>query len=506
MAADDSPVGDERDEALTKAALIETVLALVPDPTVIVDDRGVIVAVNDHACALFDHARDSLVGQPIEVLVPERYRSGHRSHRSSFLAHPRMRPMGAGFELYGRRRDGTEFPVDISLAPIAGDGRRLAVAAVRDITERRRIEQDLRRLLAASEHHAHWQEAAAEIRLAALAGDPVEQVLDLVVTRTLELMGATGVALVRRSGEVVAASGPARHLIEDLAALPAEPSGDGGLRYRDPKELGGPWDELFAGGSVVVVPVRDAHHQVADALVCARTGGPGVVSPDDAAVLTSMAQHATMAVELGQARDDRERLLLADDRERIARDLHDHAVQGLFATGLSLQGILPLIDNPRVAERVNAAVDSLDATIKQIRTAIFTLSAPTEPRAGLRAEVVRLAAQAARGLDFDPTVLFDGPVDVSVPADVANHIVAVVREALSNVARHARASSASVELRVTPTRCEVVVSDDGIGFEPSGIGNGLANLRSRAAEAGGDLDVTGEPGRGTRLTWRVPLR
>jgi signal transduction histidine kinase len=243
------------------------------------------------------------------------------------------------------------------------------------------------------------------------------------------------------------------------------------------------------------------------ALVCdVPEGGAG---GDAVAVMAGLAGHVAVAIELESARSDRERLLLADERERIARDLHDHAVQALFATGLSLQSILPMVANDRVAGRVHEAIDSLDATIKQIRTAIFTLSAPSEPGSGLRASIVRLAAEASRGLGFDPSVTFDGGVDTSVPSEVAGQVEAVVRESLSNIGRHAQASSASIVIRVAGGRCTVEVADDGIGIDDraaAGVGSGLRNLRTRADRLGGGFALEGGPGEGTRLTWWVPIR
>jgi PAS domain S-box-containing protein len=607
--------------------LIDMVLALVPDAAVVVDEQAVIVAVNQRVGELFGYPGDELVGLPVETLVPERFRHRHRSHRSTFLTDPRVRPMGVGLDLCGRRRDGSEFPVDISLAPIETADRRLAVAAVRDtserqaieaahaqlaaivrssldailtiavdgritswnaaaeqtfgysageitgghisrlipadaspafeeqleraqqgepsppvdaewttqsgdvlsvavsvspltdstgavrgfsvlardITERKQAEAELRRVLAVSERHARWQEAAAEIRLAVLNGRSLPEVLALIALRTGELMGSSGAALLRASGEVVAASGSTSGMRGASLEPPAHDAA-GEMQRLVRRDMPAPWNEVFDGPAVVVLPIGNARQQVEAVLLCDTPAGvEEELTTDEVAILAAMAQQAAMAVELERARADQERLLLADERGRIARDLHDHAVQALFATGLSLQGVVPMVDNPRVAGRVQDAIESLDETIKQIRTAIFTLSAPAAAKFGLRAEVVRLTAEAGRSLGFEPAVVFDGPVDVGVPPEVAAQIVAVVREALSNVARHARASSVSVEVRATPSDCEVRVVDDGVGFEPNGVGNGLANMGSRANDLGGELDVTSAPGHGTKLIWCIPL-
>jgi signal transduction histidine kinase len=156
---------------------------------------------------------------------------------------------------------------------------------------------------------------------------------------------------------------------------------------------------------------------------------------------------------------------------------------------------------------MNEAVESIDATIRQIRTAIFTLSAPSSAVGStLRADIVRVGAEAARGLGFEPAVSFDGPVDAGVRPEVAAEIIAVVREALANVARHAHARHVSVDLRVTADECHLQVADDGVGIADTGRGpgNGLANARARADRFGGTLSLSTGPHGGTALDWRVP--
>lgn len=604
-------------------SLVDTVLALVPDPTIVVGADGVIAAVSDQVHALFGYEPGELVGRPVEELVPERFRHQHRHDRAAFAAAPRRRSMGVSSDLVGRRRDGTEIPLDISLAPLAVEGRTLVVAAVRDITGRRaaeaaqaqlaaivrssldailattadgrilswnpaaeralgfsadevigthvsrlvppdascwfeeqldrarrnepvapvdtewltraggrvpvsvsvspmdiaggppgfsvllhditeakRVEAELRRLLQASERQARWQEASAEIRLAALAGDPLGRVLRLIADRTLGLMGASGVAIVRSPDELVATAGTASEPAVASLALGGLVDGDG-VRALPAGELPPALRRALHNPRVLVASVP-GDNPPGVALVCDVPSGPAGGDFDTERILASLAEHAALAIGLEGARGDRERLLLVHERERIARDLHDHVVQSLFATGLGLQSVLPLAGNEQVAERVDEAVDALDATIRQIRTTIFTLSAPPSGE-GLRASLMSVAAEAARGLGFEPSMSFDGPVDSVVASAIADQVVAVVREALANIARHARATRAGVEVQVSAAQCRVRVFDDGVGFEAPSSGNGLHNLRARAEELGGELEVASASGRGTRLEWSVPL-
>ena len=171
---------------------------------------------------------------------------------------------------------------------------------------------------------------------------------------------------------------------------------------------------------------------------------------------------------------------------------------------MGLQGIVHLVDNERAAERIATAVDDLDATIREIRTTIFQLEMPVSAASGLRTEIMHLVDDTTESLDFEPNVHFDGPVDSVISDEVKIELLAVVREALSNVARHSHASQADVDLRVGD-EVVLVVSDDGVGLKESGRRSGLANAQARAEKLGGSLRITSPSGGGTRLEWRVPM-
>jgi signal transduction histidine kinase len=248
-------------------------------------------------------------------------------------------------------------------------------------------------------------------------------------------------------------------------------------------------------------------------LAAARAQGREPFSSVVVEALGAFAAQGAVALELAEGRADAERLALLRDRERIARDLHDLAIQRLYATGLSLQRVARTAP-PEVAKQLATAVDEVDETITLVRTTIYRLQ-PVDPlagsggrRVGLRSRVITAVDAAATVLGFDPRLRFEGAVDTLVPPDVAEHVVAVLSEALSNVARHASASRVDVRLTVADDVC-LAVSDDGVGIAPDAQRSGLRNLARRADELGGSLGV-GPADRdatpaGTSLVWQVPL-
>jgi PAS domain S-box-containing protein len=218
-----------------------------------------------------------------------------------------------------------------------------------------------------------------------------------------------------------------------------------------------------------------------------------------AAVLHDITERLRAEAELAAARAQQEVLA---ERDRMARDLHDSVIQRLFAAGMALQGAGSLRGGAAVAARIDDVVGELDISIREIREAIFTLRSGPRQAATLHAQVLELASAAERTLGFVPAVTFDGMAG-AVPADAAAHLLAVVREALSNIARHAGASAAEISL-TAGTELVLLISDNGRGLGAPTRSSGLRNMRERAEVLGGTFTVTSEPGAGTRLEWRVP--
>jgi signal transduction histidine kinase len=230
----------------------------------------------------------------------------------------------------------------------------------------------------------------------------------------------------------------------------------------------------------------------------------------DEELVVALAAAAAVAIDNARLHERVGEMAMLEDRERIAQDLHDTVIQRLFATGLLLQGAARLAHRPEVAERIEQAVDDLDLTVKHIRTAIFGLEHTRAKGEGVRRRILAMTAEAAGSLGFEPRVLFDGPVDASVRDDLANDLLATLREALANVAKHAEASRVDVEL-LSGNDLVLRVIDDGVGPEAGGEpdadhGHGLVNLRRRAQRWDGSCTFeAGDPG-GSVLTWQVPLR
>ncbi|MEX0172076.1 GAF domain-containing protein [Streptomyces sp. LMG1-1-1.1] len=268
--------------------------------------------------------------------------------------------------------------------------------------------------------------------------------------------------------------------------------------------------ERWKGFGPAVAVTVGTKERLSGVLILARRHGRTPFEGTEIVALPGFAGQAALALELAERRRDAEQVSLLEDRDRIARDLHDLAIQRLFATGMTLQSARRFVEHPEAADRLTRAIDDLDATIKIIRSTIFALrehdTPGTAPR--LRSRIVKAVDQAAAALGFAPALRMEGLLDTDVPTEAAVEVVAVIGEALTNVARHARARHAEVAVAVEDGILAVTVSDDGIGVPPGGSRSGLRNLTERAERLGGDLSVGHRPdaaGGGTVLEWRVPL-
>jgi signal transduction histidine kinase len=256
------------------------------------------------------------------------------------------------------------------------------------------------------------------------------------------------------------------------------------------------------------VPIRVRGEVFGNLYLTEKRGGE-VFTDVDEELVVGLAGAAGIAIQNARLHARLQEATLLEERERIARDLHDKVIQRLFATGLTLQGAARLSVRPEVASRLEQAVLDLDDTVREIRTTIFQLETARRQRGrSLRQEVLELSEELARGLGVAPGIHFEGPVDTLAGDDLHEPVLAVLREALTNVARHAAASSVEVTVSASDELTLEVV-DDGQGLRegPSGPkgGRGLPNLRARAEERGGTCTIEPGPGGGTRLIWSVPL-
>jgi len=251
------------------------------------------------------------------------------------------------------------------------------------------------------------------------------------------------------------------------------------------------------------VPIRIRNEVFGNLYLTEKRGG-GPFTATDETLAVALASAAGVAIENARLHERVQELALLHDRERIARDLHDTVIQRLFATGLGLQALSRLVDDVGVADKVQAAVEDLDATIREIRDVIFELSSTDRGLSGFRVRVLALAAEMTPALGFEPRVRFVGPVDTIVGPDLAEHLLAALRELLSNVIRHARATGVEIRLRAG---MEVIltVEDDGAGLPARrSAGLGLDNLSERARTLHGSFTLESAAPHGVRGVWSVP--
>jgi signal transduction histidine kinase len=254
--------------------------------------------------------------------------------------------------------------------------------------------------------------------------------------------------------------------------------------------------------SFLGVPVRVRDAVFGNLYLCDKRSADEFTEEDERLAI-ALATAAGVAIENARLMERTEDVAVIEDRERIARDLHDKVIQRLFATGMTLQTMLPVTGRDDVSNRINDAVDELDVTIREIRSTIFALQAPVQR--GLRVSIFALIDGAREVLGFSPELHMDGPIDTLVSEHAAEHLLAVLQEALSNIAQHAGASHVNVTVAVGPD-VVVRVTDNGKGLPtPRENGRGLQNLEDRAATMGGDLAVSDRETGGTVVEWRVPV-
>ena len=448
--------------------LLMAIVAGAPDAILLTDASGLIRYANEHAGRLFGYAADALRGLSVDSLVPSDLVDRHREHRRTYSENPQLRPMGLGLELMARHHDGTSLPVEVSLSPLQVDGSTVFVAIVRDVSDRREADAALRRLQ----------------RLLDSSGEALF-LCDHSFSRFL-------------------------YVNEGAASLTGYPRGD--LTKLAPADLAAdpeerPWASLVSqdheapGAAAALGRLRRLDGTVVDVHI--------LFEPFDWGAELAWAAFTHDLTDQLRAEHERQRaeqaIALAEEQERIARDLHDTVIQSLFGIGLSLQAVAGMTADGRVGERVERAIGGIDDAIRSMRATIFALHGSSPLSGGLREATYQLAREISSSLGFIPTVSVHGPVDFRIPDDVSEQLVPALREALTNVARHANATAVEVDLSVGD---EVIltVADNGVGIaDHPGWGNGLDNLRHRAEALGGSFKVQAVKPGGTVLEWRAPL-
>jgi len=374
------------------------------------------------------------------------------------------------------------------------------------------------RLYAEARRQQQWLRATAEVTQRLLSGDQRGEVLDLVTSQALGISGADLVVLALPAGDrnqlVI------EHACGDGAAealglvLPAEGSASGIVMasgtplaiddFSGDARVAQVAREHIPLGPAVLVPLGPGG-DVRGVLTAGRHQGALPLPPAAVDMLITFAAQAGIGLELAEHRRDAQRLELFEDRDRIARDLHDLVIQRLFATGMSLQGTTAMMSDPEVMQRVEKAVDALDETIREIRSAIFSLqSRGVAEHPAVRGRILGVVEEMTDSLGYPPGLRMAGQLDTRVPAPVAEQLLAALREALANAARHAKASRVDITVEAG-TDLVLTVRDNGVGLGGPARRSGLANLAERAAELGGTMRATAAEGGGTELEWRVPL-
>jgi signal transduction histidine kinase len=363
-----------------------------------------------------------------------------------------------------------------------------------------------------------WLRASTELTRRLLSGDPPDEVLALVTQQALEMSGADLVALAlptRDRQQLViqhAAGAGAPDAIGLVLPVSASVSGEvltSGEAvvledFGHDERVARAAREHLPLGPAIILPLG-APGDVRGVFTVGRDTGAMPLAPEAVEMVQTFAAQAGIALELAEHREDAERLAIFQDRDRIARDLHDLVIQRLYATGMSLEGAMPLLTRPEAATRVSSAVDALDETIREIRSAIFSLQFRGDAKHhGLRARVLEVVDEMTAALGFAPSLRLVGPLDEGVPADAGEQMLSALREALSNAARHAAAGRVDVTVAVGD-QLVLRVRDDGTGMGQVTRRSGLANLAERAADLGGGLMIGPAEGGGTQLDWRVPV-
>ncbi|WP_282702837.1 GAF domain-containing protein [Streptomyces sp. CC219B] len=434
--------------------------------------------------------------------------------------HPRMRtflgvPIRVQGEVFGNlylteKRDGERFDDD-------------DLNTVRVLATEAGIAIGNARLYEAAQQRERWIDGSVAVTTALLSGGDADDALQVVAEQARRLSGsAAGLVLLpadeggleiaavaadRPTGTLGTVVPPDSEIVAELLAGQAVFLDDAGADPRITSELARGY------GPIMMLPLQ-SDGRVLGSLVTPRVRGERPFTETERTLALQFASQAALALMMAEAQRDRERLAVYEDRDRIARDLHDLVIQRLFATGMMLESAQRRSVVPEVQEGVGKAVDELDVTIQEIRTAIFALQqGPAEVPSGLRTRVLREINTAAVPLGFKPSYRFLGPVDTLVGELTGKNLIAALREALSNAFRHAEATRIDVVVDATATLPDgrpgvrLTVADDGIGIPDGGRRSGLKNLERRAESLGGESwhgPGIGDDGGGTTVVWQAP--
>jgi two-component system, NarL family, sensor histidine kinase DevS len=477
-------------------------LEFAPDAVVGIDSSGRIVLANSRTADVFGYTRDELLGEMVEVLVPQSARAVHVGHREHYFEHPRTRPMGEGLDLRARRRDGSEFPCEISLSSVHRGGERIALAAVRDATERKREQVELRTAV-------KRLQAAADVALAVGGETELGGVLQAIVERGRALVDARGLVILLQHGDELSVAATSGSLDAEVDGLrfPSATKMREILRSR----LAAPWPSDERPVATLLAPLSFRGQQIGLVVALDRLSDDGGFEDEDQRLLEAFAASAATAVATAQsmAEDRLSNTIQAAEHERgrWARELHDETLQGLAALRVRLSAALSK-DSPSELELAGRdAVSQIEVEIEKLRGLITELRPAALDEIGLEAAIRALAERsAAQGLSVE-TRLSLSPTDLVAPCPIDTTVYRLVQEGLTNVVKHGGAKRVLLEVIEEEGRLTVRIQDDGVGFEP-GIrpeGFGIRGMRERVNLAGGRLQLDSAPGAGTTVAATLVL-
>lgn len=376
---------------------------------------------------------------------------------------------------------------------------------------------DNARLFERSRTRERWLEAVAEVNGELLGGASVTDTLNLIAARVREISAADQVLILLATevGQPLTVSvftGERKTALEGASLAGGHPAIDQVLDSGQPSlvpDLGtvssGQAEPAFEGlGPAAVIPLNSASG-VGGVLISGRDKGSAQYKADQLPMLSSFADQAAVALEFGEKQRNQRLLDVLADRDRIAQDLHDHVIQRMFATGMSLQSIVPRVPDAFARDRVTQAVEQLDRTVREIRTSIFDLhTSGSDASKSLRRRLLDAVTELTTESTLTPSVRIAGAVDTLVPQTLHEHAEAVVREALSNAVRHSGADEITISVEAD-RELTIEVADNGIGISHEGRRSGLSNLADRAERCGGEAEFGDRDGGGARVLWRVPL-
>ena len=480
-----------------------------PVAVVACDQSGAILYANQKLAELFGYQVPDLMGHPIELLIPERYRSDHRVYRGLFGQNPHTRSMGSGLDLAGRRQDGSEFPIEVGLSYFRARDTLIVLGSVTDITRLKYTEELLERRVQERtreiERRRRVSDSLRDILQVLNSNRPLSEILDFIVRQAQQLLGADASAIYQlREG-----SKPLTFQA-GVGISPAQ------LAYAYANEVIADGDEEPAAASAAE-PVfragdRDYCAQLAVPLKIKgeHYGGlmlyylaPRKFSPEEIELAVMFGDQAELAIENARLRVQVERTAVAAERNRIARDLHDSVTQTLFSASLIADVLPRLVDrHPQEGMRRLEELRQLTrGALAEMRTLLLELRPATLMEVSIE-ELLRQLTEAARGRACVP-IAVEVSLLTPLPPEVKVAFYYVAQEALNNVSKHARAAQVAVTLHADAETVTLTIHDDGVGFDAGAVTPehlGLAIMRERSEAIGGQLEIISRPGAGTTIS------